>query len=48
LNKLQVVLAEVIGHVDPGTNPEILPDAAIRQDIVPFLILALEETQRSE
>jgi hypothetical protein len=48
LNELQIMLGDVIGHANPGTNPEVLPDAAICQDIVPFLIFALEETQRSE
>jgi len=48
LNKLKFVSIDVIDHADPGTNPEILPDTAICQDIVPFVILALEETQKSE
>jgi hypothetical protein len=48
LNELQVMLVDIADHADPGTNPEILPDAAICQDIVPFVILALEETQKNE
>jgi hypothetical protein len=32
---------DVTDYANPGTNPEILPDTAIRKDIVPFVILTL-------